>query len=86
MTPLTTCQTQHKIPAIREEIVVAAAIAEVKTVTITTTNAAAAEVVNAVSAGHAMIAAALKAVTKEVVPRNSAHKPHARRALMLRRN
>ena len=83
MTPLTQCQTQHTIPAIRETAV-AAAHAEAKTVILTKTKTVATAVV---IANLAVTAANPKAVAKmATVPRNSVHKLPARRALTPRQN
>ena len=75
MTPLTTCQTQHKIPATRETVV-AAAHAEAPTAIVTTTTKTAqtaAEI--AVIAILVMTVATLKAaVTTATARRNSAPK------------
>jgi hypothetical protein len=81
MTQLTKCQTQHKIPAIREKIV-GAAIAEAKTVTKTTTNPVATVGVTAKIAGHVTQTAAI--IT--IVQKSSAHRLPAQHASMLRRN
>ena len=80
MTPLTPCQTQHKIPITRETTV-AVAHAEAKTVTITTTNAAAAEGVTAEIITRATLGVTIviipTVVKKAPVPTNSALRLHA---------
>ena len=80
MTPLTQCQTQHKIPAIRETAV-AAAHAEAQTVTETTNAETIITEGTAIPGVEANPKAAAKVVSD---PRNSGRRHPAPPALMLR--